>query len=194
MQAENTVLKKDLYHHPQIPDFLKVKEYIVFRKDKQNFLVQRFVNEASFFITSVTFTLFQIDSCGNVINKKKICYDGIKVYPGALFVPKKPIALDSNCADYSIIFNKVISEDYLYIVKGKDFKVYYKKNSKSSGGAKNTTASKPYHIPSKKAIISAVVTIVLIAAFCVLGALYSAFKYKYPNMSPIEWVVREFSR
>ncbi len=194
MQAENTVLKKDLYHHPQIPDFLKVKEYIVFRKDKQNFLVQRFVNESSFAVTAVTFTLMQVDNGGNVINKKKICYDGIKIYPGALFVPKKPILLDGNCADYRIVFTKVVSDDYVYIVKGKDFKVYYKKNSKSSVGQKNTTASKPYHVPSKKTVVSAVINVLLITAVCILVALYSAFKYKHPNMSMIEWVIREFSR
>jgi hypothetical protein len=89
-------------------------------------LAQRFANEMGYTVNSIVFSLIELDDMGNVINKRRISYEGLSIKPGALYVPKKHIVLMNECVDYRIIFHKVTSGNYQYIVKGDDLAIYYK--------------------------------------------------------------------
>lgn len=118
-------IAKGIYRYSQIENFVSVKDYMIVRSDDNKCLMLRFSNDTNYTVTSMKFTIIQLDNSGKIISKKKHQYERLAFAPDAQFVPDEGIIIDERCHDFKISFSEVCSDKYIYAVKCGEISVYY---------------------------------------------------------------------
>lgn len=122
---EHQYISKGVYQHPQIGNFVSVKNYIFIRKDEKKHLLLRFSNDFDYAVNSMTYMLVQTDAVGKVLARTKITHKNLTFRSGSMFVPEEPICVDEYCSDFKIVFTEVISGFYRYEVHPDMITVHY---------------------------------------------------------------------
>ncbi len=117
MTSQRQYISKGVYEHPQISDLVSVKEYIFVRHNEKKCLTLRFLNELDYVVNAMEFSVVQMDASGKILETLKIKYNGINFMPGTTYVAPAMIVVDEYCADFRIVFTKIMSERYKYTVR-----------------------------------------------------------------------------
>lgn len=125
MTSQRQYISKGLYEHPQISDLVSVKEYIFVRHNEKKCLALRFLNELDYVVTSMAFSVVQMDASGKILETSKIKYSGLNFLPGTTYVDLTMIVVDEYCADFRIVFTEIMSDRYKYTVRNGGFTVDY---------------------------------------------------------------------
>jgi hypothetical protein len=118
MALEYEIISRGVYRHGQIENFILIGQYAFIRKSNKKYLALRFENELDTDIHSMSFTLIQLNSSGDVIERTHISYGEISVKAHTEFAHESVIRVRSDCSDFEIAFGEVRSSDLIYTVQG----------------------------------------------------------------------------
>lgn len=118
MSAEYDVISKGVYRHTQIDEFVCVGQYSFLRKDGRRYLALRFENRLSTEIQSMSFTLLQRGSTGELLERTPVSYPELSVKGGEEFSHGSMIRVRPDCADFEIVWDEVRSGELIYTVSG----------------------------------------------------------------------------
>lgn len=114
MTQDNRIISKGTYKYPQISKFIAVKDYIFSRMNDKKCLFLRFTNYADYLVTSMRFTIIQMNSSGEDLGHINIECSRINILPDQNFAYDKAIVVDEYCSDIKVVFSEVRSDDYYY--------------------------------------------------------------------------------
>ena len=134
-------IAKGIYPYSQIENFISVKDYMFVRSDDKKCLMFRFSNNANYMITSLEFTIVQLDNSGKKISETRHKYEQLTIAPDAQFVPNEGIVVDERCHDFKIFFTEVRSDKYRYTVRHGKILVYYDSDYVQATSAKVSNRS-----------------------------------------------------
>ncbi len=127
MTSQRQYISKGVYEHPQISDLVSVKEYIFVRRNEKKCLTLRFLNELNYVVNAMEFSVVQMDASGKILETSTIKYNGLNFMPGTTYVDPTMVEVDEYCADFRIVFTKIMSGRYKYTVRNGRFTVDYVK-------------------------------------------------------------------
>lgn len=169
MSAEQQNITKCHYRYSQINNFVSVKDFMFVKENGINHLLIRFCNFSDFQVDSITFTIIQLDASGKTLDKLKFSLACEDLFPGNIFTPSAGFKVHKDCCDCKVVFNKVISGNYVYRIKGgKIIADYCKPESDTVENSSNEKSKIDFHVKSnriKKPIASlslAIVSLLLI--------------------------------
>ena len=118
MSAEYDVISKGVYRHTQIDEFVRVGQYSFLRKDGRRYLALRFENRLATEIQSMSFTVLQRGSTGELLERTPVSYPELSVKGGEEFSHGSMIRVRPDCADFEIVWDEVRSGELIYTVSG----------------------------------------------------------------------------
>ncbi len=171
------IISKGFYTHPEIPNFVSVKQYVVIKKGKENQLFLRFENPKNETLTAISFTLECYDTDGKVIKTSKIEQHNLKAKGHSCFVVNRPAVLEAGYVDFKVTINSARYGDYCYVTHGDDIEIIYEKADNTHeidrvpflhklGGHTHKAIFKTVNMPR---FFAALVSLVVISLFLVLG-------------------------
>ena len=107
------IIDKGFYNHPQAPDRVKLKQYIIVKKEGKKCLLLRFFNELQNTVTALEFVLTQLDANGEVIDNSVVNLD-IKLRAGDMFTADCGIVINEKCVDFTVEIRSMVSGGYKY--------------------------------------------------------------------------------
>ncbi len=182
MITDSQIISKGIYRYAQIDSFIAVKDYIFARREDKKCLFLRFVNNADYRITSMSFTVLQMNASGDMIGKINIDLDSQVINPGVSYTYGNGIVIDEYCSDFRVVFSCVRSDDYIYLVRDGRVTVNYDlprerirvgKPAKKSFNSSFRTKKKRYGRP-RLAMFFAVCALILLLLF---NSVYSLVNY-----------------
>ena len=108
------IIDKGFYNHPQAPDRVKLKQYIIVRKEGKKCLLLRFFNELKITVTALEFVLTQKDANGEVIDNSVVNLKDIKLRSGDMFTADCGIVINEKCVDFTVEIKSMVSGGYKY--------------------------------------------------------------------------------
>lgn len=144
MSSAHQNITKGIYKHPQIENFISVKDYLFLRENGEKYLLIRYVNEGDFTVNSMDLTLSQLATDGTVLDSRTISYKNLKINPGQTYTAKLGIAVDNLCTDFRVSFTHLTSGQYSYLVQGRQITVQYhepRDNTPSTPSDKDKTVT-----------------------------------------------------
>ena len=112
--AENIILKKGFYNHPQNSEQVKLKQYVIAKEGKKKYVLLRFFNHSNLVISGMNLILTQIKSKGKKSERTTVFLQNITIYPGEIYATKKGIVISDDCVDFTIEIDNVLSKNYRY--------------------------------------------------------------------------------
>ncbi len=182
MVTDNQIISKGVYRYAQIDSFISVKDYIFARRENKKCLFLRFVNNSDYRITSMSFTILQMNASGELLDKINIVLESQIINPGAVYTYGSGIVIDEFCSDFKVVFSTVRSDDYIYLVRDGKVMVNYDipegglvvgKPAKKPSNAYFKTKKKRYGKP-KLAMLFAVCALILTLLF---NSVYALVNY-----------------
>ena len=170
MKSKNTynIIDKGFYNRPQGERKVKLKQYIIVRRDGKKCLLLRFLNESELVVSGMEFVLTQIGADGEVIDNSVVHLNEIKLRPDETYTSREGIVIDDGCVDFTVEIRTVISGGYKYCLSDGQMLARYdrrlgqRKKTKKYGKMQiqrtNLTASR----------LSAVAAVVIVLLFAVL--------------------------
>ena len=175
--SNDRLLKKGFYDHQQEYSFLYVRQYMFTEQNGKKCLHLRFFNESNVRITALEMVLTQIDSKGKVIAKDRIKLENIFAEPGEMYAPKKTVAVEPACSDFTVKIISVYSNKYRYTFRRGRAVEHYDPRGYNRAGKKRRRESDVKKQPryenyGKFYRLITFVSIMLIGAACVLSVMY----------------------
>ena len=127
MKKEQPYLSKGVYSHPQIKNFILVKQFMFLRNKNKKCLTVRFANDSDFIVNAMFFCVVQLDAAGKELKRNKVAYTKMNFEPGRTFTADSALAVDEKCVDFRIILNEVYSKYYKYVIRAGQAVPYYAK-------------------------------------------------------------------
>ena len=124
MVSENLIAKGN-YRYSQISNFVSVKNYIFLRKKGVKCLLMRFYNELAYAVDGMSYVVFQYDSEGNLLKRRQVTHDDIKLNSLGTYATSEPLEVDEKCTDFKVAFLEVRSGKYRYRVTDQIVSVCY---------------------------------------------------------------------
>lgn len=134
----------EAYRYPQPAGLVAVKDYLFAHTEEGHCLLLRWVMEADFPVESFTFTVEQLDAVGDPVGQATVTCAGEdipSVKRGECFTPERGIAVHERCSAIRVHLSEVISEGYVYRVKGMRVEMDYRPDTpwryEANGGAED---------------------------------------------------------
>lgn len=134
----------EAYRYPQPAGLVAVKDYLFAHTEEGHCLLLRWVMEADFPVESFTFTVEQLDAVGDPVGQATVTCAGEdipSVKRGECFTPERGIAVHERCSAVRIHLSEVVSEGYVYRVKGTQVEMDYRPDTpwryEANGGAED---------------------------------------------------------
>ncbi len=118
-------ISKGFYQHPQISNFISVKNYIFLHRNEKQYLLIRFSNDSEFTVDSMRLTILQLDAQNQTISKTTVQYEDLSFAPNTTYASPKGLAVDEKCCNFKILYNEVHSGHYCYTVRSNEVVVQY---------------------------------------------------------------------
>lgn len=140
MVRNKGVIEKSAYTRQQAGAFIRVKNYIIMRRDNKKFLLLQLTNSFERAVNGFKINLTQLDSAGNTLSTTSYVYDGFSIMPGADYAIPSGLVLDPYCVDFRVNISYAVSGEYRYFFKNGqavqtyDPRGYGKKSRKASHG------------------------------------------------------------
>ena len=179
MAKNRDIIEKGAYVHYQIGSFIEVKNFIIANKSDKKCLLLLLANNSETTVSSVKFTLTQLDALGKVISKDDFIFSDIKITPAGEYALESGIVLSEKCVDFRVKMIYALSGEYKYVFKnGQALQSYdprgYKKKkayAKDAGYVQvGRSRVKDGRFHGLIAFL-AVAAVVVVAAYVVIGGL-----------------------
>ncbi len=187
MSSAHQNITKGIYKHPQIENFISVKDYLFLRENGEKYLLIRYVNDGDFTVEGMDLTLFQLATDGTELDSRTVSYRNLKIKPGQTYTAKLGIAVDNLCTDFRVCFTHLTSGQYDYLVQGRQVTVQYREPQADvtvvpSGKGKAIAELNVHPIRQKKKGLSVLFGILVVLALLAL----TFFRILQPFVSPEE--------
>lgn len=116
------------YRHPQPGGLVAVKEYLFADTGEGHCLLLCWVLEGDLPVERFTFTVEELDAVGDTVGQVTVTCEGEDIPPvrqGDCFTPTRGIPVHERCSDIRVRLLEVVSEGYVYRIKGKRVTVDY---------------------------------------------------------------------
>ena len=140
MMHKEEILSKGSYVHPQTPDLVSVKQYVVTRIKDKKVLFVRLNNERGETVDSVSLSVRQYNVKGELIGTDKVKLKKLNAPAYSVFAPTTPIVLSEDCSDFKIDVLSASYGDYTYDVIDGEAHIRYKKQKPETKKRVNTDA------------------------------------------------------
>lgn len=114
MNNSKNYIEKGYYNHPQVSGYVSAKQFMLVRRNSKRCLLLRFENESALEFKSMEFMLIQRGANGEIIDKSKVKYNGIRIRPESIFAPQSGIVVSDDCVDFEIRMISLLSGPYKY--------------------------------------------------------------------------------
>ena len=167
MAVEYEIISKGVYRHTQIDDLVLVGEYMFVRKDGRKYLALKFENKLPSNIDSMSFTLLQLSSTGEVLERTPISYSELEVKSGDEFAHNSMIRVRHDCSNFEILFDEVRSGELIYTVSGGVAVARYDRIDPALDNIDSAEASRVPPMPKKhKHLMRLLALIAVVAIIC----------------------------
>ena len=125
MKKDLQMLSKGFYQYAQLDRFVMAKNYMFLRNKGKKFLLIRFYNDMDYRVEEMTFTIYQLDASGKMLDSSKVTCDHIFFRPGCYYTMEEAVMVHELCNDVRVVFNEVVSDQYVYRPKDGRAIAYY---------------------------------------------------------------------
>ena len=168
MAAEYEIISKGVYRRTQIENFVLVGEYMFVRKAGRRYLALKFENALDYKIDGMSFTLLQLNSTGEVLERTQVAYPELEVKSKEEFSHNSMIRLRADCSDFEIVFDEVRSGELIYTVNGGRAVARYDRIDPALDNIDSAEASRVPPLPKKHKHLMRLAA--LIAVIAMIGA------------------------
>lgn len=116
MAKNDSILEKGPYLHNRSGAFIEVKNFILAEKSGKRYLLLQLVNKSEVEVSSIKFSLVQLDAAGNVIAKNSYRYN-VKMEYEKDFALESGLVIKDECVDFRIQMIYAVSGDYKYFFR-----------------------------------------------------------------------------
>lgn len=125
MKNDLQMLSKGFYQYAQMDRFVMAKNYMFLRNKGKKFLLIRFYNDMDYKVEGMTFTIYQLDATGKMLDSSKVSCNHIFFRSGGYYTMEDAVMVHELCNDVRVVFNEVVSDQYVYRPKDGRAIAYY---------------------------------------------------------------------
>ena len=118
-------ISKGFYQHPQVSNFISVKNYIFLHRAEKQYLLIRFSNDSDFTVHFLRFTILQLDAQNQTLAKSTVQYSDLSFVPGSTHTSSEGLVVDEKCCNFKILYNEVRSDNYHYTIYRDEIVAHY---------------------------------------------------------------------
>ena len=199
MMHKEEILSKGSYVHPQTPDLVSVKQYVVTRIKDKKVLFVRLNNERGETVDAVSLSVRQYNVKGELIGTDKVKLKKLNAPAYSVFAPTTPIVLSEDCSDFKIDVLSASYGDYTYDVIDGEAHIRYKKQKPETkkrvntdalmadmGGRKHSVSRKSLKAPMLLVVICTVILAILMS-FTMLQLVNYMYVQTYFTLDDFEY-------